>query len=263
MMKNKFEINLDETSHDDLKAAYKRLLHSRNSLQQNNDKISSWASRINQAVTFLSTDGSLAFQAMAEKAGVRGHPTVTEVVRLFDAISHPQWNDGAELPKLEWPENWGFTGHDWSGDADMELNAPIAAAIEKLKHMNYVSNATNFYAIINDVIGDLQKALRAGVEGFKDKHGFKPVHVKMPTGKHPNEMSEVELRDVVFGMSMMALDLAQDMDFAGSMLRRDLRASTYRRVHCDLYRLADFERSHTKANRNFSVKVFGGEAVPF
>lgn len=261
--KNKFEINLDETSHDDLKAAYTRLLASRNSMQQNNDWLSKWASRINDAVTLLSTEGSLAFQAMAEKAGVRGHPTITEVVKLFDSVSHPQWSNGDPVPKIEWPEDWSFTGDDWSGDADMTLNAPIAEAIEKLKHVMFTGNQSKSWQIVTDAIGDLQKAMRTGVEGFKDKHGFKPVELTMFVGKHPNDMNEKELRDAVFIMGEMALDLAQDMDFAGFMLRRDLRASTYRRVHADLYRLAWFNFGDAEADRSFTVKVVGGEQHPF
>lgn len=261
--KSKFEINLDETSHDDLKAAYTRLLASRNSMQQNNDGISKWASRINDAVTILSTEGSLAFQAMAEKAGVRGHPTVTEVVKLFDSISHPQWGKDEPEPKIEWPTDWSFTGDDWSGDADMTLNSPIAEAIEKLKHSIFVSNKETSWKIINEAIGDLQTALRIGVEGFKDKHGFKPVKLTMPLGKHPNDMNEKELRDAVSIMGMMALDLAQDMDFAGFMLRRDLRASSYRRVHADLYRLAWFDFGDAEADPHFTVKVVGGEQAAF
>ena len=260
--KNKFVINVDSLSHDELKAAYKRLLDSRNSLQQHNDQLSKWATKINEAVTHLSVDGSLVFQAMAEKAGVRGHPSVTEAVKLFDAVAHPQWSKGEPVPKFEWPTDWDLEGDHWSGDADMSLNAPIAEAIESLTHARFNANQS-IQNVINHAIGNLQKALRTGVEGVKDKHGFKPAELTMPNGKHPKDMSEAELRDAVSIMGMMALDLAQDMDFAGLMLRRDLRASTYRRVHADLYRLAFFDFGDAEADPKFTVKVVGGEQFLF
>jgi hypothetical protein len=262
-MTRKFDIDLDQISHDELKAAYKRLYDSRNSLQQHNGNLTKWASRINDAVTTLTTEGSLVFQAMAEKAGVRGHPTVTEAVRLFDSISHPQWSNDEPPPKIEWPTDWSFTGDNWSGDADMALNAPIAEAMEKLRMAQHSVNKDSIYYLIDAAVADLLKAMRRGVEGIKEQHGFKPVHLTMPTGKHPNDMTEKELREAVSIMGMMALDLAQDMDFAGFMLRRDLRASTYRRVHGDLYRLAFFDFGNAKADPQITVKVFGGEQVPF
>jgi hypothetical protein len=59
----------------------------------------------------------------------------------------------------------------------------------------------------------------------------------------------------------MALDLAQDMAMTNEMLRRDLRASAYRRIAGDLYRLAyaDWERPEPSS---FDIEVIGNEA-PF
>ena len=170
------------------------------------------------------------FQAMAEKAGVRSHPSITRAVELFDKIAHPQWQSDSP-PKIDWPDDWDIDPPDsWSGDADAALNSPIADAIEYLSHEG------------SDMAQTIAARLHSTVEGvvseIKDKAGFRPRTVNIPH-RDAWETDPAAARDAVHGMSWAALDLAQDMHFANFMLRRDLRAAVYRRVCSDLYALAD------------------------
>jgi hypothetical protein len=233
-----------------------RLEAANDGLRARNRELAAWCGRINEAVTTLSTEGSLAFQAMAEKAGVRAHPSVSAAVRLFDAISHPQWNANKEVPSIDWPDDWEMDGPDvWAGDADMSLNAPIAKAIELLDHMIFHVSG-KYVEPIREAQAALQDALAKGVDGVKERAGFKPVTIAPPT-EHYRDLDAEQLREMVSGMGWMALDLAQDMHFANFMLRRDLRATTYRRVCSDLYRLSNFY--HGGDPGPIDIKVLGGE----
>lgn len=239
---------------------YIRRLEDQNAnLKQRNDQLSAWADRVTEAVNTLSCEGSLVFQAMAEKAGVRGHPSVTEAVRLFDYISHPQWKSREEKPaKIVWPEDWDFDASDeQSGDADMALNSPIADAVGMLSNYHFAKDRNR---LIADAVGLIQKALKTSIDGIKERNGFVPKFMKPIDAKRYDEMSAEELRDLVSNIGWMALDLAQDMGFANDMLRRDLRAATYRRVAGDLYAISQLTIKWS-APTNFDVKVFSGEAA--
>lgn len=234
----------------------KRLEAANDGLRQENAGLKDWGTRLNDATTTLSTEGSLVFQAMAEKAGVRSHPSVTEAVRLFDYISHPQWRQNGERPTVNWPDDWNFDAPgDQSGDADMTLNSPIADAIE------YIDASTRYVPrkmleAGQRIAEKLQLALRGRVEWFKDSAGFRPIHIAPRVQAHYRDASTDELREIVSAMGWMALDLAQDMAFANEMLRRDLRASTYRRVCADLYRLSQY--GFDQPPGKFDIKILGG-----
>lgn len=248
---------------DETDAHYIRRLEDQNrALQQRITAFDSWAERLNAAVTCLSCEGSIAFQAMAEKAGVRSHPSVMEAVKLFDMISHPQYRDGGEkLPEIKFPTFWDLDSPSaWTGDADMALNSPIADAIDYLDSLKF-SGKRKQIEYTQELIGRLQKVLVGKVDGIKDAHGFRPKHLSIPSGSIAN-MDVETLRNVVESISWMALDLAQDMAFANEMLRRDLRAATYRRVCADLYRLA-YYGPEIREETNIDIKVLGAESQPF
>jgi hypothetical protein len=243
-------------------AHYISRLESQNAtLKQNYDGQKKWMAALNEAVTLLSTEASLAFQAMAEKAGVRSHPSVTATVELFDSISHPQWRGEKKIPKIDFPRFWDLDGpRAWAGDADMQLNSPVAAAIEFLDHLKF-SGQSGKWEIINEIKEGLHKVIRDGVEGVKDRHGFKPMRVTVPAGFY-KEMDAEALRELLNTLGWMALDLAQDMQFANECLRRDLRAAVYRRVAADLYRLSWMDID-PKEETGIDIKVLGGEPAPF
>ena len=231
-------------------------------LRQENAGIKKWAGALNEAVTALSCDASLAFQAMAEKARVRGHPSITAVVELFDTIAHPQWRGDKVIPRIKFPTDWEFDDpREWSGDADMGLNSPIADAIELLSHLRFKVSGSGLLEGIDDVIGGLERALQRGVDGVKDKHGFTPRRFSPATG-HLKDMSAGQLRDLAGTIGWLCLDLAQDLNFANEMLRRDLRAATYRRVCADLYRLSGLDHE-IREETNFDIKILGAEEAPF
>lgn len=246
---------------DETDAQYiKRLEDANKGLKEHNAQLTAWGRRLNSAVTLLSTEGSVVFQAMAEKAGVRGHPSVTQAVKLFDAVSHPQWRDENEqFPEIQWPEDWSLEDCSaWSGDADMALNSPIDDAINLLENLVMSFRIPkDFIEPIRKVQSDLEKVSRKGVEGFKDQAGFKPVHIKPAPAKHYREMDAEELRELLSGLGWMALDLAQDMHFANNMLRRDLRASAYRRTCGVLYGMSQHAIEPMEGWPQFDVKVLG------
>lgn len=233
------------------------------SLRDHNKRLSQWGESTNRAVTMLSVEGSLVFQAMAEKAGVRSHPSVSKAVELFDAIAHPQWTrEDAVFPKVEWPQDWQFDSPaEWSGDADMALNSPIADAIDYMRsRLIKASEAEREW--IYSTMSRLEAVLQSRVEGFKEAHGFRPVKLTAPPPKHYRDMTTDELRDLCSAIGWALLDVAQDMSFANEMLRRDLRAATYRRVCADLYALSNMA-IEPREDTGFDVKVLGGEEVPF
>lgn len=242
----------------------KRLETSNRDLKARNDQLAKWAEKISEAITHLATEGSLVFQAMAEKAGVRSHPSVTAAVEMFDKIAHPQWHDDdRKIPDVHFPKDWEFDPPDvWSGDADMELNSPVSEAIWELEQISRSCGRATAERIFA-VIGRLEGALRKGVQGIKEKHGFKPKHLAVPQ-KHYRDMSREELIETINVMGWVALDLAQDMAFANEVLRRDLRAAVYRRVCADLYGLSQLPHGpFDDAPNEIGVKVFGKEAVAY
>lgn len=244
-------------------ANYIARLESRNDgLHRRNNELSAWANDINQAVTALACEASLVFQAMAEKARVRSHPSVTKAVEMFDSISHPQWTKGVKkFPIEEWPTDWDFDPPSaQSGDADMQLNAPIATAIDYLEGRKFNCSAKE-WEHVSQIIADLHAATQSRVDGIKEVAGFQVRHKIKGAQKHPKEMNREELLSLVTDMGWMALDLAQDMSATNEMLRRDLRASAYRRIQSDLYTLAYLEWERPEP-RNIDVKVIGDEA-PF
>lgn len=235
--------NLETASREELLAYIKRVETSRDAVRAHNKEVTKFANRVNEALTRLASEASVAFQAMAEKAGVRAHPSVTAAVQLFDGLMHQQWKDNSP-PKVEWPTDWDFDAEDdWSGDADMQLNAPIAALIELLDPMSLHRLPEGQWRAIADAVDRVEAAMRTHIQGLKTLHGFQKF--------------TVNVKDAPRGIGMALLDLAQDMDFANTMLRRDLRAATYRRVRSDLYALSrcEFEEEPSTVD----IYLVGGE----
>lgn len=235
----------------------KRLEDANAGLRADNKRLSDWCGRIGEVTFSLATDASLVFQAMAERAGVRGDPTVTKMVALFDRLANTQWPD-KPISKAEVPETWQLDGDDvWSGDADIGLASPISDVIELLEAMAMSGSVPNkWMKPLREAQENLQRAIRRGVEGVKDRGGFKPKHI-VPAGDKLSDLTAEQLRERIRDMGWMALDLAQDMHFANHMLRRDLRAASYRRVCSDLYGLSQFD--FEEAPGPIDIKVFGGE----
>lgn len=77
MSRKQKEPNLETASREELVDYVRRLKLSRDQMQTNNKALPAWMGRLNSGIALLSSEGSLAFQAMAERAGVRGHPSVT------------------------------------------------------------------------------------------------------------------------------------------------------------------------------------------
>lgn len=250
MSRKQKEPNLETASREELVDYVRRLKLSRDQMQTNNKALSAWMGRLNSGIALLSSEGSLAFQAMAERAGVRGHPSVTAVVQLFDSLVGLQWGRD-DVPKIIFPDEWNFDGpvdSDWSGDADMQLNAPIADLIDIIESCRFGAKLPEgLWKALTEAVGRVQQAMRTHIEGIKSNHGFiaKTVNVK----------------DAPHGLGWALLDLAQDMHFANHMLRRDLRAAVYRRVCSDLYALSHAEDAEGPSN--FDIKVLGGESQPF
>lgn len=241
----------------------KRLEDANVSLQQENARIKKWASDLNEAVTVLSCEASLAFQAMAEKAGIRSHPSVTEAVQLFDSIAFPQWRGEKKIPKVAFPQFWDLDSpRAWSGDADMQLNSPIASAIEFLQSHRW-GGGEALIREIDRICDGLHRLTIRGVQGLKDGHGFKPLRTAPISKTHYRDMSAEELRNLVNAATWMALDLAQDMSYANEMLRRDLRAACYRRVCGDLYRLSQLGFGDGGRDERFDIYIAGGTQEPF
>lgn len=214
-----------------------------------------WAKRTSRAVTWLACDASLAFQAMAEKAGVRGHPSVTAVVKAFDTIAHPQWaDDDAEIGDLTFPTDWDLDPPGtWSGDADMELNSGIAMALDYIQSRRFRASKDEFAHLNN-----IAEALDRPLQGILDK--IMPERAERKPISIPPEATRDDLANLINDISWRALDLAQDMATTNEMLRRDLRAAAYRRVCAELYELANL--NVPVHNPHFDVKVIGAEA-PF
>lgn len=251
MTKPRKEPNLETASRDELVAYIGRLKASRDQMQANNKALTKWLGRLNDGIASLSSDASLAFQAMAEKAGVRGHPSVTAVVSLFDKLVRLQWERRDDVPRIQFPDDWNFDDEaddGWSGDADMQLNAPIADLLDIIEHQRFNSKVSPAaFEALSSAVVRVQRAMKTHIDGIKSNHGF--------------VAKTVDVRDAPHGMGWALLDLAQDMHFANNMLRRDLRAAVYRRVCSDLYALSHAE--HAEGPTSFDIKVLGGEGQPF
>lgn len=239
-------------SKDESADHYIARLEASNAEQQKKGK---WAERVGRAVTWLACDASLAFQAMAEKARVRAHPSVTATVQLFDLIAHPQWiADDAKLPDLNFPTDWDLDPPEaWSGDADMELNSGIAAALEYLESRRFGKCGAAEREQIEGIMAMLERPLQGVVSTALGRAERTPIDI-------PADADRDALASAINDLSWRALDLAQDLSSTNTMLRRDLRAAAYRRVCHDLYEMADLHVP--ERNPNFDLKVIGG-AKPF
>lgn len=219
-------------------------------------KLGNWAKRVGRAVTWLACDANLAFQAMAEKAGVRSHPSVTAVVKAFDTIAHPEWApENADVGDLTFPTDWDLDPPNaWSGDADMELNAGIAKALEYIAGRRFNCNEAEF-----KYLGEIAEALEKPLQGVIDK--TMPERAERQPIDIPDNASRDDLANVINELSWRALDLGQDMAATNEILRRDLRAASYRRVCGELYEMSNL---HVPVrDPHFDVKMIGGEAIPF
>ena len=214
-----------------------------------------WADKTGRALTWLATDASLAFQAMAEKAGVRSHPSVTAVVKAFDTIAHPQWtDDNAEIGDLTFPTDWDFDPPDaWSGDADMELNAGIKLALDYLESRRFAAKEDEFKHICH-----IMEMIERPLQGIVEK--AMPARADRKKIEIPEDATRDDLANIINDVSWRALGLAQDMAFANEALRRDLRAAAYRGVCGDLYEMSNL---HVPIHDpRFDVKVMGDQ-IPF
>lgn len=220
-------------------------------------KIGKWAERVSRSVTWLSCDASVAFQAMAEKAGVRSHPSVTAVVEAFNLIANPQWQkDDAKLPDLTFPTDWDLDPAEaWSGDADMELNAGIKMALEYLDVRCFARGVSEDE---RKRVVEIMDALEGPLAGIVAK--ALPARAERQPVVIPEDATRDDLASAINDMSWRALDLAQDMSSTNEMLRRDLRAAAYRAICRDLYDLARL--NVPERNPNFDVKVIG-DVLPF
>jgi len=234
------------------------------SLREHNKRLTAWQTRINDAVTLLSTEGSLVFQAMAEKAGVRSHPSVTKVIELLSRISHPQWANGQAMPiDKEWPTDWALDDAEgaWSGDADMELNAPLKKLHDLFSMLRFSSNLNEKQSrVFAEALQDIDAALLARIQGFKAKLGFKPKHLQPAADVSYRDMTREQLIEHVDMLGWMALDLAQDLESTNDLLRRDLRAANYRRVTSDLYKITQF--AVTPPENGITVTVMQPQEEP-
>lgn len=233
----------------------KRLETANAGLRRNNAELTKWSKAVARAVTWLSYDASLAFQAMAEKAGVREHPSVTKVVAAFDTIAHPQWTpDNAEIGDLTFPTDWDLDGPGaWAGDADMELNAGIKMALDYFEGRKFQCRADEWEHICT-IMEAIERPLQGVVEKvLPARADRKPIEV-------PEDADRDQLAAAFNEVSWRALDLAQDMASTNEMLRRDLRAAAYRAVCRDLYELSQLHVP--ERNPKFDVKVFG-DVAPF
>ncbi len=251
-------INPDEVSHDELKVAYRNLLQSRNGLKSRNSELSKWLQAVTANINHVLPHASLVIQRLAELSGVREHEAVQATLGYLDETSHPQWQKGAAKPAPIWPDRVPISSEK-GGDAEMLLGASVAKALEPFACGFIYTEIPKEYvrAAVRELTEAVQSALRKGVEGHKDAAGFKVKSLKIPGGKHPDDMSREELKSLVHGMGYAALDLAQDMNFAQDMLRLDLRAAVYRRVAADLYQLSNVPYSDEP--KTIGVKVLGDE----
>lgn len=209
-------------------------------------RVEKHAMRLNDALSRLGTEGSLVFQAMAEKAGVREHPSVTQAVKFFDSLVGLQWENGEPIPAIEWPDDWDFESEDqWAGDADMLLHAPLQELSEMLEAFSW-KLPDKYSTPLREASAKIDRLMRSRIDQIKEDNGFVPRVLTI--NQAPDHI----------GWAL--LDLAQDMHFANFMLRRDLRASVYRRVCADLYALANAEFADEPPQ--IDIKIFGSEA-PF
>lgn len=232
-----------------------RLEHANDGLRRQNKEMIKWSQAVARAVTWLSCDASLAFQAMAEKAGVREHPSVSKVVKAFDTIAHPQWTpDNAEIGDLTFPTDWDLDSPQaWVGDADMELNAGIKMAMDYLEARAFKCNGEE-----REHVWAITAALERPLQGIVEK--VLPDRAERQPVEIPEAATREQLAQAINEVSWRALDLAQDMASTNEMLRRDLRAAAYRAVCRDLY---DLSRLHVpERDPNFDVKVIG-DVAPF
>ena len=226
--------------------AYKAIMQSRNEYRN----VGKFAARLNDVVTWLSTSAAVAFEAMAEKAGVSSHEDVQTFVKAFGECCYSQWSDGGKLPKIQLPYSFDIDEdlEKYSGDAGMKHSAKISELMNYLKSLYWDKNKelSNNSIQWRAALFDLTDGI---VSGLKSKRSA-PHEMEMPLLKDHCE----HCRD----MSWMALDLAEDMTTTMEMLRGDLRAASYRRISRDLYKLSCPPDNIQDARKSkFQVKVIG------
>lgn len=233
-------------SREDLERSYASLLASRNAMKANNDENSKYLKKFTQIVNHHIPHLALVIAALAERAGVKNAPAVQVAIKTCDAISHPQWNEVPNVP--EFPEVMGIEADvDQSeyGDSEMEMDAAVANAAGPLRDPFFLTDAprekvTQAVTQYMEAVGSYLR--RAHIDVAKDAAGFEPKQIVIPTGDQS-----------AFGWA--ALDLAQDMHFARTMLRRDLRDLAYARIAGDLYRLANMQ--FCEEPQKIDIKVMG------
>ena len=78
--------------------------------------------------------------------------------------------------------------------------------------------------------------------------------------KHPNDMTKEELRDLVFAMSSMALDLAQHLDWTTNCLRVQYKKDAYRRA-IKMAREICYAWEYLHEKGNCEVAIFGSDGL--
>ena len=80
--------------------------------------------------------------------------------------------------------------------------------------------------------------------------------------KHPKDMDADELRELVFDMAGLALDLAQHLNFTNEMLREDLQTDAYKRAEQMAYQLTWHPYTERgPRNDKLDIVVFGANGL--
>ena len=78
--------------------------------------------------------------------------------------------------------------------------------------------------------------------------------------KHPNDMTREELRDLVWSMSSMALDLAQHLNWTNDCLKIQYRKEAYKRAEEMAYEITR-AWEYEQLEGNMDIAVFGSNGL--
>lgn len=254
---------VDETavSHDELKRAYRSLLDSRNALKRNNESNEKYAKKLAEVINLGIPHAILIIQALAERAGVRRSKAVVEAMEYLNSIAFPQWGDPDFVPP-PLPSVIPLAEDGDEGDAEMLVDAEIAKAMEPFDDMWFMAGIKGAHRdAVSALCRAVQDHLAKVISQVKENAGFKPKRIDWKFTAHPNDMSREELRAALDAITWAALDLAQDMEAARTLLRKDLRDGSYRRIAGDLYAIGNIP--YRQGEHWIDVKVFDMEDEPF
>jgi len=75
--------------------------------------------------------------------------------------------------------------------------------------------------------------------------------------KHPKDMNEGELRELVFAMSQAALDLSQHLNFTNDWLKDEYKQNAYKRAEDMAGAICQMPYRDAKPDNKFQVVLFG------